>query len=220
MSLSAIAETSIGSGLSGASRNTLATDYQSFLNLLVAQVSNQDPLEPMESSQFVSQLAQLTQVEQSVQVNSQMEALRRQLSLNAALSETALIGREVTVPSETFTLDETGGRFSYELGTAAETVQLQIRDASGTLIAVMDQPPAEAGVRRDVIWDGRTADGGFAEPGRYSLSVAALTASGEAGSYQSYSAARVTAIDYSGGSTWLQLADGSRVSSGDIIGAR
>ncbi|MGN0931484.1 flagellar hook assembly protein FlgD [Falsigemmobacter intermedius] len=220
MSLSAIAHTAVGSGLSDASRNTLASDYQSFLNLLVAQVSNQDPLEPMESSQFVSQLAQLTQVEQSVQVNTQMEALRRQLSLNAALSETALIGREVTVPSETFSLDEDGARFAYELGTAAETVQLQIRDASGALVAVIDQPAGEAGARREVSWDGMTSGGLRAENGRYGISVAAITASGEAGSYQTYSAGKVVAIDYNGGSTWLQLADGTRVSSGDIIGAR
>src|SRR5690606_30888613 len=137
----------VGSGLSDASRNTLASDYQSFLNLLVAQVSNQDPLEPMESSQFVSQLAQLTQVEQSVQVNTQMEALHRQLSLNAALSETALIGREMPVPSKNFSLDENGARFAYELGKAAETVLLHIRYASSALVGVIVLTGGDDGAR-------------------------------------------------------------------------
>lgn len=219
MSVSAITQPA-GIGQSAATSTQLAKDYQSFLTLLVAQVQNQDPLAPMESTEFVSQLAQLTQVEQSVQVNSHMESLRQQLALNAALAETSLIGLDVTVPSEDFDVTETGGRFWYQLEADASVVQAQIRDAQGNLVKTIDGLAGTAGQMVEVAWDGAGESGLPMQPGRYKISISAADAEGAIGKYNSYAAGRVVAIDYSAGSTYLQLADGSKVSSGDIIRAQ
>lgn len=219
MSVNSVTDGLVGTGKSSGATSKLAADYQSFLTLLVAQVQNQDPLAPMESTEFVSQLAQLTQVEQSVQVNSQMESLRTQLALNAALAETNMIGRQVTSPSETFNVDETGGRFWYQLETDATVVQAQIRDENGTLIAVIDGLSPDSGKMIPVEWSGETASGLNAQPGRYKISIAATDADGKTGSYNTYSDAKVIAVDYTAGQTWLQLADGQRVRSGEIVRA-
>ncbi|MDX8477633.1 flagellar hook assembly protein FlgD [Mesorhizobium sp. VK24D] len=82
----------------GANSNTTATsktavDYQSFLKLLIAEMKNQDPTKPMDSTQYVAQLATFSQVEQSVQTNSKLD----QIMQSSALSQAdALIGRSIT----------------------------------------------------------------------------------------------------------------------------
>lgn len=221
MSLSAVADSSVGTAVSGAARSALSTDYQSFLKLLVAQAQNQDPLEPMDSTEFVSQLAQLTQVEQSVQLNAQMESLRSQLALSSALSETALIGREVTLPSDIISLTPEGANFAWRLAEAAEAVQIQIRDSEGVLVAVADHGPSAPGVLQEFTWDGIGADGNRLADGRYQITLALANAAGETGgSYQTYASAKVVAIDYADGLTRLQLADGRYVGSGEIVSAR
>lgn len=220
MSVSSIPQSITGSGSAAGATSQLASDYQTFLKLLVAQVQNQDPMAPMDSTEFVSQLAQLTQVEQSVKVNSQMESLRQQLALNGALSETALIGREVTMTSETVTLGDEGSSFLYMLEAPATAVQAQIRDADGKLIRVIDSLPQSEGALHEVVWDGLTDNGTRAENGSYHISIAAVSADGSEGSYNSYSSGSVVAIEYVQGAAWLQLADGRRVKSADIIRAR
>jgi flagellar basal-body rod modification protein FlgD len=70
-----------------------AVDYQSFLKLLVAEMKNQDPTNPMDSTQYVAQLAAFSQVEQSVQINSKLDQLLQYSTLAQA---DALIGRTVT----------------------------------------------------------------------------------------------------------------------------
>ncbi|MDX8465288.1 flagellar hook assembly protein FlgD [Mesorhizobium sp. VK23B] len=87
--------TTIPVGANQASQQTskTAVDYQSFLKLLIAEMKNQDPTKPMDSTQYVAQLATFSQVEQSVQTNSKLD----QIMQSSALSQAdALIGRSIT----------------------------------------------------------------------------------------------------------------------------
>ena len=68
-------------------------DYQSFLRLLVAQMKNQDPTSPMESTDYVAQLATFSQVEQSVQMNAKLDSI---LQASALTQATTMIGKEIT----------------------------------------------------------------------------------------------------------------------------
>lgn len=95
-----------------------AVDYQSFLRLLVAEMKNQDPTNPMDSTQYVAQLASFSQVEQSVQINTKLDQLLQASTLSQAGS---LIGRTVTSADGTLT------------GTVAE-----VRVMSDGIIAVID----------------------------------------------------------------------------------
>ena len=74
-------------------KSKTAVDYESFLKLLVAEMKNQDPTKPMESTDFVAQLATFSQVEQSVQSNTKLDQILQASALSQA---SALIGREVT----------------------------------------------------------------------------------------------------------------------------
>jgi flagellar basal-body rod modification protein FlgD len=91
MNVPAISNTAAQNNTAAAGSNTV--DYQSFLKLLVAQMKHQDPTAPMESTDFVAQLATFSQVEQSVQVNSKLDQLLQSSQLSQASS---IIGRTVT----------------------------------------------------------------------------------------------------------------------------
>ncbi len=96
MDVSAIANTAASqkNAPANASRNSAGNvDYQSFLKLLVAEMKNQDPTKPMDSTQYVAQLAQFSQVEQSIQVNTKLNQL---LQVSAVSQAGSIIGRTVT----------------------------------------------------------------------------------------------------------------------------
>ncbi|MER8750907.1 flagellar hook assembly protein FlgD [Mesorhizobium sp. M1050] len=106
-----------GANQATASTSKAAVDYQSFLKLLIAEMKNQDPTKPMDSTQYVAQLATFSQVEQSVQSNTKLD----QIMQSSALSQAdALIGRSITSADGNTT------------GTVAS-----VRLASGGLIAVL-----------------------------------------------------------------------------------
>ena len=79
-----------------ATSSAARVDYDAFLRLLVAEINNQDPTQPMDSTEYVAQLASFSQVEQSIQTNSKLDQM---LSGNALLLAEALIGRTITSPS-------------------------------------------------------------------------------------------------------------------------
>lgn len=123
--------TTIPTGANSATTSTskTAVDYQSFLKLLIAEMKNQDPTKPMDSTQYVAQLATFSQVEQSVQTNTKLD----QIMQSSALSQAdALIGRSIT---------SADGNTS---GTVAS-----VRLASSGLIAVLEngtEIPVTSGV--------------------------------------------------------------------------
>ncbi|QKC95131.1 flagellar hook assembly protein FlgD [Mesorhizobium sp. NZP2298] len=83
----------VGANSTTTSTSKTAVDYQSFLKLLIAEMKNQDPTKPMDSTQYVAQLATFSQVEQSVQTNTKLD----QIMQSSALSQAdALIGRSIT----------------------------------------------------------------------------------------------------------------------------
>ncbi|WP_263080835.1 hypothetical protein [Endozoicomonas sp. Mp262] len=94
---------------SGASVTEDALDKSQFLKLLLAQIKNQDPLNPQDNSEFTSQLAQITSVENLESLNSQISGLTSSLQLTQSLSAQALIGKMVLAPANVIQLDDGGG---------------------------------------------------------------------------------------------------------------
>lgn len=214
MDLNAINSTT--GALSQAPANSLSDNYKSFLNLLVAQVSYQDPLNPVEGTDFIAQLATLTGVEQSLKLNNQMESLRSQLGLSAALSESALIGKTVALPSETVELREGGAAFSYDLASPQKSITAIITDANGNPVRQVSGLPGEVGQKTSVVWDGTDANGNQLPPGRYGISIA--PESGEiAGGYNTYASFRVLSVSFDGGRQYLDLEGGGRTTSDQIV---
>jgi flagellar basal-body rod modification protein FlgD len=156
--------------------SSLTKNIDSFLTLLTAQLRNQDPLEPLDTEKFTSQLVQFASVEQSIKTNSHLEAL---IALQGAQDRGAAIGfvgREISVATDKSVLKAGEARWTYALPGAAGAVALRIFDARGAEIA--RGPGATSAGAHEFSWDGTTAAGAKAPEGVYRLQVDAIGTDG------------------------------------------
>jgi flagellar basal-body rod modification protein FlgD len=208
--------TTAAAGSNAASSQTrLAGDYDSFLQLLTTQLKNQDPLSPLDATQFVSQLSQFAMVEQAIMSNKNLEALL-QSSRNAVMSsDIGLIGRQVEVPGKALDLGSSGqAAFTYKLGKDAETAAVNIRDAGGNLVRTIALDP-RAG-EYSVTWDGKDDAGNAVPAGDYKLDYAVFDMDGKPQSVTSFVAARVDRIELDASGSTLVLSNGERITSGNV----
>jgi flagellar basal-body rod modification protein FlgD len=167
--------TPAGSAPSAASgaQQQIAGNFDTFLKLLTTQLQYQDPMSPMDSSQFTSQLVQFAQVEQSIAANKNLESLVNFSLANATSAAVGYIGREVTAGGDTETLasDGSGAQWHYNLRTNAAETDISVVD-SGENVIYRGQGDLAKG---DHIfsWDGRTSSGGTAPAGSYKIAITA-----------------------------------------------
>lgn len=206
--------TSTTTTTSDSSLSKLGADYQSFLQLLTAQISNQDPLEPMDSTTFVTQLAQLSQVEQSVATNSNLEGLSAQIANIGSLAGLALIGRTVVAPSDVATLGTDGATVPYRLGSDANSVTMTITDSEGDIVRVLKELPTSSEAMQEAVWDGADMDGNLLAEGNYTVTLEALDADGNTIATQTYARAQVEQMSFEEGLATLHLANGETVMAG------
>lgn len=173
MDIATVAQQTTQSGLSG---KTLASNFDTFLKLLTAQLQNQDPLEPMDSAKFTEQLVQYSSVEQGIYTNKNLEtliALQQGGGLGSAVN---YIGREVAALNSSAALTSGAANWTYSLPREAASVSLTVTDASGKTVFSGTGPTAAGS--NNVAWDGRTNAGAAAPDGIYTLSVKALDSAG------------------------------------------
>jgi flagellar basal-body rod modification protein FlgD len=174
----------------------------SFLNLLVTQLENQDPLSPLQDHEFVAQLATFSSLEQLESINSGMQAsLLMSQSVNNSLA-TNLIGKEVLAEGGEVTLGEDDEpSFQLELDRDA-AVTVEIRDATGTPVRHLDLGLTSGGAST-VRWDGDTDTGGRAAPGKYTISITAIDEAGQAVAASAKVRALVEAVRFMDGTGYL-----------------
>jgi flagellar basal-body rod modification protein FlgD len=197
-----------GAVQTGGSR--VSEDLQgSFMSLLVTQLKNQDPLNPMENSEMTSQLAQINTVSGIESLNETLQNITGQIDAGQTLQATALIGKDVLVPGERLLLGEDGAStpFGIELDSPAEQVTISILDGSGQPVRSFELGRVAAGVE-SFVWDGTLNDGTQAPAGAYRLSVAAQS-EGQPLSHTSLNYARVLGIS-------TAAADGLRLDLGGV----
>lgn len=146
---------------------TASADFDSFLRLLTAQMRNQDPLSPMDSTQFVEQLASFSTVEQQIKTNSQLEGLVANLTASDLSSASEWIGRHVETSSKSSRF--AGEPLDYRIpesasGTPTEAV---VYNSSGEAVF---RAPIAAG-QKDFTWNGTDANGKTVSYGEYSVEV-------------------------------------------------
>jgi flagellar basal-body rod modification protein FlgD len=155
-------------------RNTAKTTTEEaqdrFLTLLVTQMKNQDPLNPMDNAAVTSQLAQLSTVTGIEKLNASVTAMSANFQSAQNLQAANMIGHGVIAPGSTIGLKDGKAIFGVELPQAADRVDLIIKDASGVTIRTMNVGVVPAGVNT-MTWDGKTDVGTAAPNGVYSFSV-------------------------------------------------
>lgn len=144
-----------------------------FLELLVAQMNNQDPLSPQENGEFIAQLAQFSTVEGIGNLNTSMESLLSGYQSSQALQASSLVGRTVIVPADQAVVDtEAGLEGQLALQKNSTNVFVNIYDEAGSLVKTINLGSQEAGMH-DFTWDGTDASGNLAEPGIYTVEAMA-----------------------------------------------
>ncbi|MDX5630702.1 MULTISPECIES: flagellar hook assembly protein FlgD [unclassified Brenneria] len=195
---------------------TSSVDLQNqFLTLLVAQLQNQDPTNPMDNDQLVSQLAQINTVSGIEKLNTTLGSISGQINNNQSLQATTLIGHGVMVPgSEVLVGSETTTPFGLELEQASDTVTATITDSTGKVVQTLDLGALSAGVH-SFNWDGKTSDGTVAPDGAYTVSIAA-SANGAQQVVQPLNYALVNSVTNSDSGALLDLGLRGKASLEDV----
>ena len=197
-----------------------ATNKADFLKMLVAQLTNQDPLSPLEGTEFASQLAQFSSLEELQKMNSGLDgSLQANMvlaqSINNSLA-TMLIGKTIRADMSSVELGESGpASIQFELDDAAADVTIEIVDEDGEPIRTLSETNLAAG-ENTVEWDGYDEAGNRVAAGEYSIRVTASDSEGQSVGATLYFEGRVTGIQYRDGIAVLMV--GTReINLGDVI---
>lgn len=186
-----------------------------FLRLLVTQIRNQDPMQPMDTEGMMQQLAQLTSVERLVAIDDRLATLSLATAGMANSQAADLVGRTVEADTSHVVLGEgesvTG---AFHLDAPAATTEIAIYDGAGRLVRTIDAGAQAAG-NRTFTWDGRMDDGSSAPSGRYRVAITARNADGAAVNAEMTVQGIVDAVRYDGGYPLLDV-DGASVMMGDV----
>lgn len=187
----------------GNALNKLSGDFDSFLTLLTTQLQNQDPLEPMDSSEFTSQLVSFSSVEQQIQSNKNLETMISLLGGNNATAAFNYIGREVTISGGKTNLVNGEAKWTYEVDPSAATSEITIQDDKGRIV-FNTAGEIGAGVH-SFIWDGNNKNGDPLPEGVYKMNVSALDLSKKIVNSVVQSSGIVSGVDTSGTSPLLEI---------------
>lgn len=174
------------------SRKTLAGDLTQFLNLLTTQLKYQDPLSPMDSTEFTAQLAQFASVEQSIQTNRNLESLIGLTRASQISTGVSYIGRTIEADTNIGALVNGRAEFLYNLPKAAASSVLTVRDEKGNV--VYSKPAETSAGSHKFTWDGRNINGTQLPDGSYSVSVMAKDAKAEAITVSTHMLGRVDGV--------------------------
>ncbi len=203
-----------GAASPGAAKTGAQETQDRFLALLVAQMENQDPLNPLDNAQVTSQLAQLSTVQGIEEMNASMAALAASLSSNQMAQAAGLIGRGVLVPGNVIGPTPERAVAGFDLDAAADSVVFTIENAAGATVRTLNLGARAAGVNI-VAWDGLDGNGAAVPEGDYRFKVSAA-AGGASVPGETLYLAGVNSVSQGSQGVQLNLAGNTQVSFADI----
>lgn len=214
MDISTIGSISNASANSKEAKGGSVLGKEDFLNLLLKQLSYQDPLKPMDSTEFTTQLSQFSSLEELTNINSTLsDVLAFQQSMqNASVSN--LIGKTVKVDGNAAYLTDKAD-MHYELSDDASSVEITIYDSSGKLVRTDNLNAQNAGAQ-SYVWDGKDGYGNQMPEGSYTFEVDALDISGNPVKALTSATGTVTEVLFESGLTFIILDNGAKVNLSDI----
>lgn len=150
------------------STSTVNETQDRFLKLLVEQMKNQDPLNPMDNAQVTSQMAQLSTVTGIDKLNDTMAGMIASIQSGQSYQAANMIGHNVLIPGSEITNTEQGSFFGVDLATSVDKVDIAIKNASGIVVKNISLQQLDAGPTT-VQWDGINDDGTTSPAGKYTF---------------------------------------------------
>ncbi len=205
-------------GYGGGSKSILGKD--DFLKMLVMQLRFQDPLNPMNGTEFAAQLAQFSSVEQLTNINTSLDAsLDASYLMTQAITNSlsaSLIGKDVKATAETFHFGGSGNvRLGYTLSSAADHVTVKILDESGTVVRTITNSGTAKG-DNTFTWDGLNNDGEAVPAGTYRFTVEAADANGQSIQASRYLYGTVSGVRFREDGSFF-VVDGIEISFASIL---
>ncbi|MBR56490.1 MAG: flagellar hook capping protein [Myxococcales bacterium] len=202
------------SASAGATQAGLGRDQ--FLKLLISQLENQSPLNPMDSTAFVAQLAQFSSLEQLTQVNEGLASISVGQAGMINNQAVGLVGRTVVYPGSEITVgDQDSAEFRYRLDAEATDVTINIKNATGETVRTVTMGAQTSGLQ-DFSWDLKDTNGNTVPKGKYSFEVSATGTEGNEIPVQHYGIGLVDGISFDNG--FAELIIGKlRITMADII---
>ncbi len=164
--------TTAGSSGNTAALRTLTDDFDTFLTLLTTQLQNQDPLDPMDSSEFTNQLVMFSDLEQQITQTGKLEDILAAQTAAQAAAAVGYLGKTIQAKAPFTALDSGSATIPYTLPAGATTASIAILDDNGSIIYTeqLDPTPGAA----EFIWDGIDRNGTQQPDGNYGVSLVAL----------------------------------------------
>lgn len=217
--MSTVQETSsvsslFGAGAAAASKTGIDETEDRFLSLLVAQMKNQDPLNPLDNAQVTSQMAQLSTVQGIEDMNATLQALSASMGVNQMAQAANLIGHGVLVPGDGISPAQLEDVIGFDLSRPADQVKVDIFDAGGGLVRSLELGPREGGINV-LAWDGLNGSGAAVPDGEYRFKVSAVQ-DGQAVDSTALHLGMVNSVSQGSQGVQLNLAGDESVSYADI----
>jgi flagellar basal-body rod modification protein FlgD len=206
--------TATGATTTGSASKEEIGSADRFLKLLVTQMQNQDPLNPMDNAQVTSQMAQINTVSGIEKLNETVKSLQSSFSQMQTLQGAALVGRTVTLSGNKVALDGTRGQGGVELGSTADRVKVEILSPAGRVVDTLELGTLEAG-RHGFEWDASKAPA--LAPGQsYSFKVSASLANTAIAS-QPLMRDRIESVTSGPGGLVLNTERSGGIAQGDVL---
>ncbi len=215
--ISGASGTADASGVLTSSATGLNTvDFNTFLKLLVAQLKNQDPLNPLDGTEFTGQIAQFSALEQQINSNNYLSQLVEQRDFGQQTLAVSYLNKVVLAPGDTVALGEdTGAEFGYVLDNTAAKVDISIYDATGKLVRSVNGDKSEG--NHILTWDGKDDAGNVLEPGNYTVRVKATDGDDKVIANTVLTYGVVASVLNSEGTANLVMSDGRNVALEDVL---
>ena len=180
------------------SKNKLNSDFTDFLKLLTTQLKNQDPLDPLDSNEFTSQLVGFSQLEQQLAQSEKLDALNALFKHSAVIEAANLVGKNVIYSGPEFTksFDDRGEELEYTLAEKTDKITIVISDKDGSPVRTVELGPAEAGIHA-FEWGGNDDNGNSALAGNYRISVQAENVDRKPITVEYFSPIRIAGVEIS-----------------------
>jgi len=192
-------------------------DRDDFMTLFITQMQHQDPLEPMDSTDMASQLAQFSNMEATMKMSDNLEKLLGYQVSQNNLQLLTLIGQEVQGAGNT--MGVVAGAVSttqYTLADAADSCRIEIYDSAGRMADTVELGYAASG-KHDLTWDATTPSGTVVPDGQYTYSVVAMNALGQKVDVDYRTTGRVTGVNFDGATAQVTVDKSVTMNVADIL---
>ncbi len=200
--------TSTATSATSSAKNALGKD--SFMKMMIAQLQNQDPLNPMDGTAFVAQLAQFSSLEQLQNLNDVMTSLPTYLGNFSNAQMANLIGSEATAAGNVLTVSGSSTKIAYQLPSDIQSGAIKIYDVNGSLVDTVKIGQQKTGLQ-STTWNSSKQGAG-----NYTYEVSALDKSGKAVTVDQLISGTIAGVSFKDGTAYLTI-NGQQVAFSDVV---